>query len=295
MSAVLFPAPLLSVERLSIQFGTQRVVDDVSFALWPGKTLCIAGESGSGKSLTSLAIMGLLPEEAQIPGGAIIFDNQDLLSLPERQMQLLRGKSVAMIFQEPMTSLNPVLTIEEQIAEGLLIHESCTPAERHEKVLAIMHEVELPDPEKLCKKYPHQLSGGQRQRVMIAAALITEPKLLIADEPTTALDVTIQSQILKLLKKINERHHTAILFISHDLGVIRSLCDRVIVMNHGTIVESGSVDDVFFHPKEDYTRRLLDAIPNRRTSLRKRIKIAPTAQWPTGSDKKAAPPAEKEE
>ena len=200
-----------------------------------------------------------------------------------------------MIFQEPMTSLNPVLTIEEQITEGLLIHESCTPAERHEKVLAIMHEVELPDPEKLCKKYPHQLSGGQRQRVMIAAALITEPKLLIADEPTTALDVTIQSQILKLLKKINERHHTAILFISHDLGVIRSLCDRVIVMNHGTIVESGSVDDVFFHPKEDYTRRLLDAIPNRRTSLRKRIKIAPTAQWPTGSDKKAAPPAEKEE
>ena len=157
-----------------------------------------------------------------------------------------------------------------------------------------MHEVELPDPEKLCNKYPHQLSGGQRQRVMIAA-LITEPKLLIADEPTTALDVTIQSQILKLLKKINERHHTAILFISHDLGVIRSLCDRVIVMNHGTIVESGSVDDVFFHPKEDYTRRLLDAIPNRRTSLRKRIKIAPTAQWPTGSDKKAAPPAEKEE
>ena len=194
-----------------------------------------------------------------------------------------------------MTSLNPVLTIEEQIAEGLLIHESCTPAERHEKVLAIMHEVELPDPEKLCKKYPHQLSGGQRQRVMIAAALITEPKLLIADEPTTALDVTIQSQILKLLKKINERHHTAILFISHDLGVIRSLCDRVIVMNHGTIVESGSVDDVFFHPKEDYTRRLLDAIPNRRTSLRKRIKIASTTQWPTGSDKKAAPPAEKEE
>ena len=215
--------------------------------------------------------------------------------MADKKMYNIRGNKISMIFQEPMTSLNPVLTIEEQIAEGLLIHESCTPAERHEKVLAIMHEVELPDPEKLCKKYPHQLSGGQRQRVMIAAALITEPKLLIADEPTTALDVTIQSQILKLLKKINERHHTAILFISHDLGVIRSLCDRVIVMNHGTIVESGNVDDVFFHPKEDYTRRLLDAIPNRRTSLRKRIKIAPTAQWPTGSDKEAAPPAEKEE
>ena len=185
--------------------------------------------------------------------GEILYEDSSVAHASSQDLQRIRGKEISMIFQEPMTSLNPVLTIEEQIAEGLLIHESCTPAERHEKVLAIMHEVELPDPEKLCKKYPHQLSGGQRQRVMIAAALITEPKLLIADEPTTALDVTIQSQILKLLKKINERHHTAILFISHDLGVIRSLCDRVIVMNHGTIVESGSVDDVFFHPKADYT------------------------------------------
>lgn len=290
---------LLDVRDLKIAFydttPPTEVVKGISFSLEEGETLGIVGESGSGKTQTALSILRLLKENSAVSGGEILYEDSSVAHASSQDLQRIRGKEISMIFQEPMTSLNPVLTIEEQIAEGLLIHESCTPAERHEKVLAIMHEVELPDPEKLCNKYPHQLSGGQRQRVMIAAALITEPKLLIADEPTTALDVTIQSQILKLLKKINERHHTATLFISHDLGVIRSLCDRVIVMNHGTIVESGSVDDVFFHPKEDYTRRLLDAIPNRRTSLRKRIKIAPTAQWPTGSDKKAAPPAEKEE
>lgn len=290
---------LLEVKDLNIEFHDhlipETVVYDFDLELKAGEIVGLVGESGSGKSMSALAIAGLLSRRDMHKRGQILFDGLDLLTCERSKLRKIQGNEISMIFQEPMTSLNPVLTIEEQIAEGLLIHESCTPAERHEKVLAIMHEVELPDPEKLCKKYPHQLSGGQRQRVMIAAALITEPKLLIADEPTTALDVTIQSQILKLLKKINERHHTAILFISHDLGVIRSLCDRVIVMNHGTIVESGNVDDVFFHPKEDYTRRLLDAIPNRRTSLRKRIKIAPTAQWPTGSDKKAAPPAEKEE
>ena len=290
---------LLDVRDLKIAFydttPPTEVVKGISFSLEEGETLGIVGESGSGKTQTALSILQLLKENSAVSGGEILYEDSSVAHASSQDLQRIRGKEISMIFQEPMTSLNPVLTIEEQIAEGLLIHESCTPAERHEKVLAIIQEVELPAPEKLCKKYPHQLSGGQRQRVMIAAALITEPKLLIADEPTTALDVTIQSQILKLLKKINERHHTAILFISHDLGVIRSLCDRVIVMNHGTIVESGSVDDVFFHPKEDYTRRLLDAIPNRRTSLRKRIKIAPTAQWPTGSDKKAAPPAEKEE
>lgn len=290
---------LLDVRDLKIAFydttPPTEVVKGISFSLEEGETLGIVGESGSGKTQTALSILQLLKENSAVSGGEILYEDSSVAHASNQDLQRIRGKEISMIFQEPMTSLNPVLAIEEQIAEGLLIHESCTPAECHEKVLAIMHEVELPDPEKLCNKYPHQLSGGQRQRVMIAAALITEPKLLIADEPTTALDVTIQSQILKLLKKINERHHTAILFISHDLGVIRSLCDRVIVMNHGTIVESGSVDDVFFHPKEDYTRRLLDAIPNRRTSLRKRIKIAPTAQWPTGSDKKAAPPAEKEE
>ena len=290
---------LLEVKNICKTYGSGetavKALKDVSFSVPKGEYVAVVGESGSGKTQTALSILQLLKENSAVSGGEILYEGSSVTHASSQDLQRIRGKEISMIFQEPMTSLNPVLAIEEQIAEGLLIHESCTPAERHEKVLAIMHEVELPDPEKLCKKYPHQLSGGQRQRVMIAAALITEPKLLIADEPTTALDVTIQSQILKLLKKINERHHTAILFISHDLGVIRSLCDRVIVMNHGTIVESGSVNDVFFHPKEDYTRRLLDAIPNRRTSLRKRIKIAPTAQWPTGSDKKAAPPAEKEE
>ena len=193
MSAVLFPAPLLSVERLSIQFGTQRVVDDVSFALWPGKTLCIAGESGSGKSLTSLAIMGLLPEEAQIPGGAIIFDNQDLLSLPERQMQLLRGKSVAMIFQEPMTSLNPVFTIGNQLDEVTLRHvDGATRETARKKSLEMLSLVGIAMPDHVYASYPHQLSGGMRQRVMIAMALCCNPKLIIADEPTTALDVTIR-------------------------------------------------------------------------------------------------------
>lgn len=267
---------LLDVRDLKISFydttPPTEVVKGISFSLEKGETLGIVGESGSGKTQTALSILHLLKENSAVSGGEIIYEGASVAHASRDDLQRIRGKEISMIFQEPMTSLNPVLTIEEQIAEGLLLHGNCTPAERHEKVLATMREVELPDPEVLCKKYPHQLSGGQRQRVMIAAALITEPKLLIADEPTTALDVTIQSQILKLLKKINERHHTAILFISHDLGVIRSLCDRVIVMNHGTIVESGSVDDVFFHPKEDYTRRLLDAIPNRRTSLRKRRK-----------------------
>ena len=253
---------LLDVRDLKIAFydttPPTEVVKGISFSLEEGETLGIVGESGSGKTQTALSILQLLKENSAVSGGEILYEGSSVTHASSQDLQRIRGKEISMIFQEPMTSLNPVLAIEEQIAEGLLIHESCTPAECHEKVLAIMHEVELPDPEKLCKKYPHQLSGGQRQRVMIAAALITGPKLLIADEPTTALDVTIQSQILKLLKKINERHHTAILFISHDLGVIRSLCDRVIVMNHGTIVESGSVDDVFFHPKEDYTRRLLD-------------------------------------
>lgn len=273
---------LLDVRDLKISFydttPPTEVVKGISFSLEKGETLGIVGESGSGKTQTALSILQLLKENSAVSGGEILYEGASVAYASKDELQRIRGKEISMIFQEPMTSLNPVLTIEEQIAEGLLIHGNCTPAERHEKVLAMMREVELPDPEVLCRKYPHQLSGGQRQRVMIAAALITEPKLLIADEPTTALDVTIQSQILKLLKKINERHHTAILFISHDLGVIRSLCDRVIVMNYGTIVESGSVDDVFFHPKEDYTRRLLDAIPNRRTSLRKRKSAAPASE-----------------
>lgn len=279
---------LLEIRDLKIAFydtvPPTEVVKGISFSLEEGETLGIVGESGSGKTQTALSVLRLLKDHSAISGGEILFQGTSLAHASREELQRIRGKEISMIFQEPMTSLNPVLTIEEQIAEGLLIHESCTPKERHEKVVAMMREVELPDPEALCKKYPHQLSGGQRQRVMIAAALITHPKLLIADEPTTALDVTIQSQILKLLRKMNERHHTAILFISHDLGVIRSLCQNVVVMNQGKIVESGSVDEVFFHPKEDYTRRLLDAIPNRRTSLR-RSKHHKSAQSPDSISK----------
>ena len=198
--------------------------------------------------------------------------------MSEKELDQIRGNELTMIFQDPLTSLNPVFTIGSQMMESIRIHMHLSKKEAAVRAESLLARVGMPDPHAIMKKYPHTLSGGMRQRVMIAMALACNPRLLIADEPTTALDVTIQSQILKLLKKINERHHTAILFISHDLGVIRSLCDRVIVMNHGTIVESGSVDDVFFHPKEDYTRRLLDAIPNRRTSLRKRNKTASTAE-----------------
>ena len=257
MSAVLFPAPLLSVERLSIQFGTQRVVDDVSFALWPGKTLCIAGESGSGKSLTSLAIMGLLPEEAQIPGGAIIFDNQDLLSLPERQMQLLRGKSVAMIFQEPMTALNPLHRVEKIIGETLVL-QGWSKQKTQARIIELLKDVGIPDPEDKLRRYPHELSGGQRQRVMIAMALALDPDILIADEPTTALDVTLQAQILKLLKSLQQSRKMAMILISHDLNLVRRYADQVIVMNKGVVEEQGSVAEIFQHPKQAYTRDLLN-------------------------------------
>lgn len=249
MSAVLFPAPLLSVERLSIQFGTQRVVDDVSFALWPGKTLCIAGESGSGKSLTSLAIMGLLPEEAQIPCGAIIFDNQDLLSLPERQMQLLRGKSVAMIFQEPMTSLNPLMTVGQQLEETLQRHEVLGRRERRSRVSTMLDAVKISHVEKRLQQYPHELSGGMRQRVMIAMAMLCQPQVLIADEPTTALDVTIQAQILELMRELQQAFSTSLLLITHDMGVVAEMADDVLVMSHGKIMEQAPAKTLFTSPQ----------------------------------------------
>lgn len=265
---------LLEVRNLNLEFHDTnpptQVTRQVSFSMEEGEILGIVGESGSGKTQTALSILRLLKNHEKIASGEILFHGKNLADLSREEMEKIRGKEISMIFQEPMTSLNPVLTIGEQIEEGLKLHARMTGEERRKKVLDIMREAELPNPEILLKKYPHQLSGGMRQRVMIAAALVTEPRLLIADEPTTALDVTIQAQILKLLKKMNEIHHTGILFISHDLGVIRHLCDRVIVMNQGKVTEEGDVSRVFEAPREEYTRKLLEAIPTRRTSLRKR-------------------------
>ena len=265
---------LLEVRNLKLEFldtvPPTQVTKGISFSMVPGEILGIARESGSGKTQTALSILRLLKKQERIASGEILFQGKNLAELPLKEMEKIRGKEISMIFQEPMTSLNPVLTIGTQIEEGMKLHTKMSAIERKEKALAIMEEAELHDPETLWKQYPHQLSGGMRQRVMIAAALTTEPRLLIADEPTTALDVTIQAQILKLMKKINEKHGTGILFISHDLGVIRKLCSRVIVMNQGEIVEEGPVSQVFEKPQEEYTKKLLAAIPTRRISLRRR-------------------------
>lgn len=268
---------LLEIKNLAIEFHDTvpptKIVEDISFSMMEGEILGIVGESGSGKTQTALSVMGLLGEHARMPRGEILFQGRDILKMPKEELWSIRGKEIGIVFQETMTSLNPVMTIGEQVEESMGIHSSYSAQERKAKALAMMKNVELPNPELLYGKYPHQLSGGMRQRVMIAAALVMEPKLLIADEPTTALDVTIQAQILKLLQRINKEQGTAILFISHDLGVIRHLCSRVIVMNRGEAVEQGNVQDIFEHPSMEYTRKLLAAIPNRRTSLRKRAAV----------------------
>ena len=265
---------LLEIKNLAIEFHDTvpptKIVENISFSMEEGEILGIVGESGSGKTQTALSVMGLLGEYARMPKGEILFQGRDILQMPREELWNIRGREIGMIFQEPMTSLNPVMTIGAQVEEAMKIHSRFNARERKERALQMMQNVELPNPQLLYEKYPHQLSGGMRQRVMIAAALVMEPKLLIADEPTTALDVTIQAQILKLLQKINREQGTAVLFISHDLGVIRHLCSRVIVMNQGKAVEQGDVQEIFRHPSMEYTIKLLAAIPNRRTSLRRR-------------------------
>jgi peptide/nickel transport system ATP-binding protein len=257
--------PLLSVKDLRIAFGVHEAVRGISFAIAPGETLGLVGESGSGKSATSLAMMRLLPPNATV-SGEIFLDGQDLLALREEPMRRLRGTSVAMIFQEPMTALNPVMTAGRQIAEALLAHSPRTPkAEVRNRVLEAMREVALPEPERRIDDYPHQFSGGQRQRIVIAMAIINRPKLLIADEPTTALDVTVQAQILALLRQLREQHHLAMLFISHDLAVVSQVADRVAVMRHGEIVEQGRAFDVMACPQHAYTRSLLASVPTMAT------------------------------
>jgi len=258
--------PLLEIRDLSVAFGVGGrevlAVDRVSFSIAKGETMALVGESGSGKSVTALSVMKLLPyPTAHHPSGTILFKGREMLSMPEREIRKIRGNDITIVFQEPMTSLNPLHTIEKQIAEILLLHKGVTGAAGRRRIVELLTEVGIPDPASRLGSYPHQLSGGQRQRVMIAMALANEPDLLIADEPTTALDVTVQAQILKLLKDTQTRLGMSLLFITHDLGIVRKLADKVCVMQSGKIVEQGEVERVFTAPQHPYTRALLAAEP----------------------------------
>ncbi|HYE76211.1 MAG TPA: ABC transporter ATP-binding protein [Blastocatellia bacterium] len=256
---------LLEVKNLKTYFATSRgevrSVDDVSFTLERGETLCLVGESGCGKSVTSLSIMRLVSPPGRIVGGEILFEGRDLLKLSEAEMRKLRGNDIAMIFQDPMTSLNPVYTVGEQIAEAIRLHRGVSKREAWNQAIEGMRDVAIPAPEARAKTYPHEMSGGMRQRVMIAMALACDPKLLIADEPTTALDVTIQAQILELLADLREKRHLGLLLITHDLGVVAETADRVAVMYAGKIVEEAPVRELFKAPRHPYTEGLLRAVP----------------------------------
>ncbi|MCU6747974.1 ABC transporter ATP-binding protein [Faecalicatena acetigenes] len=258
---------MLRVEDLSIWFedrGTlEKVVKGISFSMDSGEILGIVGESGSGKTMTALTIAGILKKNARIESGKIAFEGKELLSLTGKELRDIQGKEISMIFQEPMTALNPTLRIGRQVEETLLLHEKMSRKERKERAFQALRDVELKDIESVYKKYPHELSGGMRQRVMIAAAVIDRPKLLIADEPTTALDVHTQEGILTLLKKLNKKYKMGILFISHNLRVVKELCSRVLVMKEGEIVEEGTAEAIFADPKTAYTRELIEAIPSR--------------------------------
>ncbi|CAK05677.1 ABC transporter ATP-binding protein [Rhizobium johnstonii] len=258
--------PLLSVRDLSVAFHqggeTSLAVDHISFDIAKGEVVALVGESGSGKSVSANSILRLLPyPSASHPSGEILFKGKDLLKASERALREVRGNDITMIFQEPMTSLNPLHTIEKQIAEILALHQGLTGQSARQRVLELLNQVGIREPEKRLKAYPHELSGGQRQRVMIAMALANRPELLIADEPTTALDVTVQAQILELLRQLKAVHGMSMLFITHDLGIVRKFADRVCVMTKGKIVETGTVEEVFANPKHDYTRHLLASEP----------------------------------
>jgi len=254
--------PLLSVEHLTLTMGGLPVVEDVSFQITAGEMLGLVGESGCGKTVTALSIMRLIPEPpGRVIGGRILFEGQDLLSLEARRLQKLRGDRIGMIFQEPMTSLNPVFTIGHQIEEAVLLHRPVGRQSARARAVELLDLVGIPAPSRALDRYPHQLSGGQRQRVMIAMALACDPKLLIADEPTTALDVTVQAQILDLIDRLRRDLGMAVLLITHDLGVVAEFCDRVAVMYAGRIVEEAPVGQLFAHPSHRYTQALLNTIP----------------------------------
>jgi ABC-type microcin C transport system duplicated ATPase subunit YejF len=258
---------VLDIENLVVSLGKssagERVIDGISLNVRQGETLCVVGESGSGKSVTSLSVMGLLPKGAlKATGGRIRLVGEDVLTASDRRLRQLRATTMAMIFQEPMTALNPVVPVGRQIDEVLRAHTDLDARARKARILDMMEQVRLPEVERIFASYPHRLSGGQRQRIMIAMALVLEPKLLIADEPTTALDVTTQKQILTLIRDLQKDHGTAVLFITHDMGVVADIADRVAVMRHGRLVETGTLDDILRQPKMDYTRNLLSAVPS---------------------------------
>jgi len=257
-------APLLDVQNLTVTFASGpsvvTAVNDVSFSIAPGETLGLVGESGSGKSVTAFSILRLVQPPGRITGGRVLFEGRDLLALSEPEMREIRGAKISLIFQEPMTALNPVMRVGEQIAEALLVHGTDAASAR-QRAVELLEAVRIPDAERRARDYPHQLSGGMRQRVMIAIALACRPPLIIADEPTTALDVTIQAQILDLLRELQRRFNLALLLITHDFGVIAEMADRVAVMYKGTLVEQGPVRQILRAPQHGYTQALLAAIP----------------------------------
>ena len=258
-------APLLEVQNLRTHFrtpgGIVRAVDGVSFHVNAGEVLAIVGESGCGKSVTAMSILRLIPEPPGKSAGAVLFEGRDLLTTRERDMRRIRGNEISMIFQEPMTSLNPVLTIGRQIGEALRLHQGLSKADAMSRAIEALTEVGIPEPARRVTQYPHELSGGMRQRVMIAMALACKPKLLIADEPTTALDVTVQAQILDLMRGLNAKTGSALILITHDLGVVAEMAQRVVVMYGGRKVEEASVNDLFARPRHPYTRALLKSVP----------------------------------
>src|ERR1700712_1643516 len=258
---------VLDIDNLIVGLGknprNERVIDGLSLQVRQGETLCLVGESGSGKSVTSLSVMGLLQKGSLVPaGGSIKLVGEELLGATDRRLRQLRATTMAMIFQEPMTALNPVVPVGRQIDEVLRVHTDLDARARRQKILAMMEQVRLPEVQRIFSSYPHRLSGGQRQRIMIAMVLVLEPKLLIADEPTTSLDVTTQKQILTLIRDLQRDHGTAVLFITHDMGVVAEIADRVAVMRSGRIVETGALDQILRAPTMEYTRNLLASVPS---------------------------------
>ncbi|MCI5074082.1 ABC transporter ATP-binding protein [Oricola sp.] len=283
------PSPAVSVRHLALRLpgGADRAyaLNDLSFDLPESEILCIVGESGSGKSLCAQTLMGLLPSVIHVERGEALFDGRDLLKVDQKTMRGMRGRAIGMIFQEPMTALNPSMRIGDQIAEVFEAHGLLTRAERQRKVLELAKEVRLPDPERIVRAFPHQLSGGQRQRAMIAMALALEPKLLIADEPTTALDVTTQAQILRLIRDIQQRRGTSVIFITHDFGVVADIADRVLVLQKGDVVETGTAEEVLKNPRHPYTKALLAAVPTGAPPKRETVDANPVACSVVGLNK----------